>query len=60
MADPVETVETESTAVDCDGGGGALGHPRVFLNIKEGEGQIDCPYCGKRFVLKKAADASVG
>ena len=34
MADPVETVEVERTDVDCDGGGGALGHPRVFLNIK--------------------------
>lgn len=53
---PVETVETTTAAVDCDGGGGALGHPRVYLNIKADEGQIDCPYCGKRFVLKKAAE----
>ena len=60
MADPVETIETETTAVDCDGGGGALGHPRVFLNIKEDIGYVDCPYCGRRFVLKKAADASAG
>ncbi len=55
MADPVETVETETAAVDCDGGGGALGHPRVYLNIKPEVGHIDCPYCGKRFVLKNAS-----
>lgn len=53
--DPVETVTTEKTAVDCDGGGGALGHPRVFLHIKPDVGHIDCPYCGKRFELKAAA-----
>jgi len=57
-ADPEETVDTETAAVDCDGGGGALGHPRVYLNIKQDEGQIDCPYCGKRFVLKPAASAA--
>lgn len=55
VADPVETVTTESTAVDCDGGGGTLGHPRVYLNIKPDVGHIDCPYCGKRFELKSAA-----
>lgn len=57
-ADPVETVTTEKAAVDCDGGGGALGHPRVYLNIKPDVGHIDCPYCGKRFELKAAATAA--
>ncbi len=33
----------------CDGGGGALGHPRVYLSYS-GKGQTECPYCGKRFV----------
>ena len=49
--EPVETIETDSEVVSCDGGGGALGHPRVYLNM-EGRGQIDCPYCGRRFVLR--------
>ena len=26
-----EVVETDKTRVACDGGGGALGHPKVFL-----------------------------
>ena len=43
-------------ANDWRGGDGPLGHPRVFLNM-EGKGSIDCPYCDKRFVLKKSAAA---
>ncbi len=60
MVEEVETQETENTAVDCDGGGGALGHPRVYLNIKPGLGHIDCPYCAKRFVLKNPPVAASG
>lgn len=57
-ANPVETVTSDKTAVDCDGGGGALGHPKVYLHIKPEVGHIDCPYCGKRFALKSAASAA--
>ena len=28
-----ETVETTTRDVRCDGGGGALGHPRVYLTV---------------------------
>ena len=56
--DPPEIVEVADTVVACNGGGGALGHPRVFLNL-ESDGAIDCPYCDRRFVLKAdAADAA--
>lgn len=55
--EPTEIIDVDSEVVACDGGEGALGHPRVFLNMK-GEGRIDCPYCGRRFVLK--AEASAG
>ena len=55
--EPPETIETESQTVDCDGGGGALGHPRVWLNM-EGKGEIDCPYCDRRFVLKQGATSA--
>ena len=50
--EPEETVDTE--VLSCDGGGGPLGHPLVYLNM-EGKGRIDCPYCGRRFVLTQAA-----
>jgi uncharacterized Zn-finger protein len=49
-----EIVETDSTRVACDGGGGALGHPRIFLEMGD-EAQVECPYCDKRFVLRSGA-----
>lgn len=50
-----ETVRTSSARVACDGatdipGGGALGHPRVWLEIDE-KGYADCGYCDRRFIL---------
>ncbi len=51
---PPETIEVEQETVACDGGGGALGHPRVYLTL-DGDGKIDCPYCGRRFTLKPGA-----
>ena len=52
--EPPETIEVETAVVRCDGGGGALGHPAVYLNMGERR-EIDCPYCGRRFVLKEGA-----
>jgi uncharacterized Zn-finger protein len=46
-----ETVEVTTSRVACDGGGGALGHPKVFLEMGD-ETFVECPYCDKRFVLK--------
>jgi uncharacterized Zn-finger protein len=48
-----EIVETDNTRVACDGGG-ALGHPKVFLEMGD-EHFVECPYCDKRFVLKAGA-----
>jgi len=36
--------------VSCDGGGGALGHPKVYINLDQ-PGPKACGYCGLRFVL---------
>jgi len=41
---------THETRLACDGGGGALGHPRVWLNL-ERNGAVDCPYCGRAYRL---------
>ena len=57
--EPVEIVEVENPKVACDGDGGALGHPRVFLNMGD-KREIDCPYCGRRFVLNEGAKAVAG
>ena len=55
--DAPETIEVETTSVKCDGGGGALGHPAVYLNMGEAAG-VDCPYCGCHFVLAEGAKAA--
>lgn len=48
-----ETLEVITTHVACDGGGGALGHPRVFLHLEAEPGSsIVCPYCSRTYVLK--------
>jgi uncharacterized Zn-finger protein len=52
--EPTEIIESEDTTVACDGGG-ALGHPRVYLTLVEG--RVMCPYCSRLFVLKGAKAA---
>jgi len=52
---PLDAPETEvvtQTRIVCDGGGGAQGHPRVWLTIPAETGYVDCGYCDKRFILK--------
>ncbi|HSO42731.1 MAG TPA: zinc-finger domain-containing protein [Rhodospirillales bacterium] len=41
----------DSRVVGCDGGGGALGHPLVYLNMGD-EDEIACPYCSRHFVFE--------
>lgn len=53
-----ETVEVTSPDVACDGIGIALGHPRVYLQIKPGERDVVCPYCSRRFVLAETAEVT--
>ena len=48
---PFETIYVDDTVVACNGGGGALGHPRVYLNLAE-KGEIECPYCSRLFIRK--------
>lgn len=51
---PVETITVETPTVGCDGGGGALGHPLVYLTLGH-DGKAVCPYCSREFVLKAGA-----
>lgn len=53
---PNETPETRVVTtwkVACDGGGGALGHPRVWLAISTETGFVECGYCDKRYVIDR-------
>ena len=51
-----ETKIVEITRVACDGGEGALGHPRVWLSISHDTGFVECGYCDKKFVHESFAD----
>jgi uncharacterized Zn-finger protein len=46
-----ELIVTDEHRVMCDGGGGALGHPRVWYDMGD-EGFVDCGYCDRRFVAR--------
>jgi uncharacterized Zn-finger protein len=48
-----EIVTVNDRVVACDGGGGPLGHPRVFLRIVAAD--IVCPYCSRHYVLNEGA-----
>ena len=49
-----EIITVETTKLSCDGGNEGLGHPRVYLTMTNGE--VDCPYCGRHFVLAAGAE----
>ena len=56
--DPTETIYVDHRTVACDGGSGALGHPRVFLYIEQHS--VMCPYCSRLYVLKDGANQGGG
>lgn len=43
---PIQIVSAR--VASCDGGGGALGHPKIFINLDR-PGPHVCGYCGLRF-----------
>jgi len=54
VTEPFEIITVDTDRVACDGGGGALGHPKVYLNLGE-EGRVECPYCSRLYVLREGA-----
>ena len=55
--DQPEIVIVNRTRVACDGGGDALGHPKVYLEMGE-QDFVECGYCDRRFVLSPEAKAA--
>ena len=52
-----EEIRVSEKRVACDGGGGVLGHPLVYLDMGEAT-SVECGYCDRRFVLGKAQRAA--
>ena len=51
-----ETEIVDSMRICCDGGEGALGHPRVWLSIDPQQGYVECGYCDKKFIHRDFAE----
>lgn len=47
-----EVIYVATRRVSCSGNGGALGHPRVWYSLEDGE--AECGYCDRRFVYDPA------
>jgi len=62
MVTPSQTAQTPEmiTVVDdvdeisCDGGGGALGHPKVWYSFDK-QDRVECGYCDRLFVKQHTA-----
>ncbi|XP_070575835.1 NADH dehydrogenase [ubiquinone] iron-sulfur protein 6, mitochondrial-like [Ptychodera flava] len=52
LIDDIPPIVVDGNHVWCDGGGGALGHPKVYINLDQ-EGPHACGYCGLRYIKKK-------
>ena len=42
---------THTKTPKCDGEGGALGHPLIYLKLDR-DGKAECPYCDRIFVTQ--------
>jgi len=54
--EPPEIETVTEWRVACDGGEGALGHPRVWLSIPRNRGWVECPYCDKKIIHADFSD----
>lgn len=58
MSNPSETqgsaLIVQTRRVSCDGGGGALGHPKTWLDMGQ-DTEVECKYCDQLFRLDPSA-----
>lgn len=54
---PFETIEIDEMVAACNGGGGPLGHPKVYLSLAP-LGRVECPYCSRLFVNRAVAEGA--
>jgi len=51
----MDAIIAPSARVMCDGGGGALGHPKTWLDMGQDD-RVSCKYCDQVFLLDKYAE----
>jgi uncharacterized Zn-finger protein len=47
-------VADDTDEISCDGGGGALGHPKVWYSFDK-QDRVECGYCDRLFVKQRTA-----
>ncbi len=47
-------LDDDTDEVSCDGGGGALGHPKVWYTF-DGQDTVECGYCDRLFMKGRFA-----
>lgn len=47
-------IDAAADEVSCDGGGGALGHPKVWYSF-DGQESVQCGYCDRLFTKQDNA-----
>lgn len=55
---PFETIETDEMVAACNGGGGPLGHPRIYMNLAP-NGRAECPYCSRVYLNRALHHADI-
>ncbi len=55
-SDDEDALIVTSSRVMCEGSGGALGHPRTYLDMGS-ESSVICKYCGRVFKLDPNASS---
>ena len=48
----IKIIDDDQDYVECVGDKLTGAHPKIFLNLKDADGQIECYYCGKSFIHK--------
>ncbi len=57
MSNPDNAIIITKRRIACDGGGGALGHPKIWLDMGVGT-EVVCKYCDQIFRLDDAVVSS--
>ena len=56
MTEDMAVIPTTQQRVSCKGGGGARGHPLVWLTLGI-DGKVVCPYCSRTYVKSTSDDS---
>ncbi|MEC8996669.1 MAG: zinc-finger domain-containing protein [Pseudomonadota bacterium] len=48
----ITLIDDHINTVECSGDSKSGAHPKIYLNVRQEDGKIECYYCGKSFIWK--------